>query len=177
MNLVNMSYSFSLIWHKRAQYLTNNNCYVKIVCILFCSTQDGESADINCLEFWEHFQNGKILIKRQVYNKGIFTNLGYFFTIWNIDIIRVYSWFWVNRCNYFCCIMFDFQVMPSWKWPKSFSIRLQQPKYTQKYLNNPSCYDKSFVSFCSSCNGESTQSLNVLSTLQKWQNFDETLSL
>ena len=42
----------------------------------FCSAQDGESADMNCLVFWAHCKNGKILMKRQVYNKGIFTNFG-----------------------------------------------------------------------------------------------------
>ena len=47
----------------------------------FCSAQDSESADMNCLVFWAHCKNGKILMKRQVYNKGIFTNFGYFLTI------------------------------------------------------------------------------------------------
>ena len=37
----------------------------------FCSAQDGESIDINCLVFWAHCENGKILTKHQVYNKGI----------------------------------------------------------------------------------------------------------
>ena len=46
--------------------------------VLFCLAQDGESADMNCLVFWAHFQNGKILTKRQVYNKGISPILGIF---------------------------------------------------------------------------------------------------
>ena len=37
----------------------------------FCSTQDGESTDMNCLVFRAHCKNGKILMKHQVYNKGI----------------------------------------------------------------------------------------------------------
>ena len=28
----------------------------------FCSAQDAESVDINCLVFWAHYKNGKILI-------------------------------------------------------------------------------------------------------------------
>ena len=60
----------------------------KILCILttvhattksfvpFCLPQYVESTDMNCLVFWTHCENGKILTKRQVYNKGIFTNFG-----------------------------------------------------------------------------------------------------
>ena len=44
----------------------------------FCSAQDGESTDMNCLVFWAHCKNGKILMKYQVYNKGIFANFGCF---------------------------------------------------------------------------------------------------
>ena len=51
----------------------------------FCSAQDGEFADINCLVFWAHWKNGEFWIKHQVYNKGIFTNFRYFLTIWNIE--------------------------------------------------------------------------------------------
>ena len=48
----------------------------------FCSAQDGESTDINCLEIncleykliLANCKNGKILMKCQVYNKGIFIN-------------------------------------------------------------------------------------------------------
>ena len=47
----------------------------------FCSAQDGESTDMNCLVFLEHCKTGKILMKRQVYYKGIFTDLQYFFII------------------------------------------------------------------------------------------------
>ena len=46
--------------------------------ILFCSAQNGESTDINCLVFWAHCENGKISTKCQVYNKGIFTILDIF---------------------------------------------------------------------------------------------------
>ena len=44
----------------------------------FCSAQDGESTDMNCLVFWAHCKNGKILTKCQVYNKEIYTSLGIF---------------------------------------------------------------------------------------------------
>ena len=45
----------------------------------FCSAQDGESTDMNCLVFWAHCENGKNSMKHQVYNnKGIFTNFEYF---------------------------------------------------------------------------------------------------
>ena len=33
----------------------------------FCSAQDDESTDINCLVFWEYCKNGKILMKHKVY--------------------------------------------------------------------------------------------------------------
>ena len=33
----------------------------------FCSAQDGESTDMNCLMFWAHCKIGKILTKQQVY--------------------------------------------------------------------------------------------------------------
>ena len=36
---------------------------------------------MNCLVFWAHCKNVKISTKRQVYNKGIFTILGYFLII------------------------------------------------------------------------------------------------
>ena len=42
----------------------------------FCSAQDGESTDMNCMVFWELCKNGKILMKRQVYNKGIWLIFG-----------------------------------------------------------------------------------------------------
>ena len=44
----------------------------------FCSAQDDESADINCLVFWAYYKNAKILTKRQVYNKGISSIFGNF---------------------------------------------------------------------------------------------------
>ena len=44
----------------------------------FCSAQDGESTDMNCLVFWAYCENGKFLTKRQVYNKGILPILGNF---------------------------------------------------------------------------------------------------
>ena len=42
----------------------------------FCPAQNSESNDMNCLGFQGHCENGKILMKHQVYNKGIFTNFG-----------------------------------------------------------------------------------------------------
>ena len=53
-------------------------------------------------------------MKRQVYNKGISSILGDFLTIWDIDIIRMYGWFWVKWCH----IMFGCRV-------KSFDITTQ----------------------------------------------------
>ena len=44
----------------------------------FCSAQDGESTDMNCLVFWPLCKNGKIWTKHQVYNKGILPILGTF---------------------------------------------------------------------------------------------------
>ena len=43
---------------------------------LLSSAQDGESADMNCLVVWAQSKNAQISMKRQVYNKGIFTNFG-----------------------------------------------------------------------------------------------------
>ena len=45
-------------------------------CASIYSAQDGESTDINCLVFQAHCENGKILMKCQVYNK---TNFWQFF--------------------------------------------------------------------------------------------------
>ena len=60
----------------------------------FCSAQDSESTDINCLVFWAHCKNGKMA---SLYNKGF---LGIIFSkIWDIDIIRMYTWFQVKWCN------------------------------------------------------------------------------
>ena len=59
----------------------------------FCSAQDGESTGTNCLVFWAHCENSKILMKRQVYNKGILLILSIFFMLQNIDIVRMYSCF------------------------------------------------------------------------------------
>ena len=95
--------------------------------IKFCSAQDGESTDMNCFVFWAHCKNGKILSKRQVYNKGIFTNFGYFFIIWNNDIIKLCSWFRVKWCNLFCCIMFECQVIHTYNhkpFDKGFKVFL-----------------------------------------------------
>ena len=47
--------------------------------VSFCLAQDGESTDMNCLVFYELCENDKFLTKRQVYNKGIFVDFGYFF--------------------------------------------------------------------------------------------------
>ena len=46
--------------------------------VQFCSAQDGESTGVNCLVFWAHCEIEKIVMKCQVYNKGIFTILKYF---------------------------------------------------------------------------------------------------
>ena len=52
----------------------------------FCSAQDGESTDMNCLQFQVHCKNGKIWMKHQVYNKGILPILENFF-IKNYEIL------------------------------------------------------------------------------------------
>ena len=45
----------------------------------FCSVQNGESADVNCLVFWAYCKNGKIWMKRQVYIiRGFSLTLGNF---------------------------------------------------------------------------------------------------
>ena len=59
----------------------------------------------------------KLLMKCQVYNKGIFTNLGYFFIIRNIRMCR---WLWVKWRNWFHCIMFGSFTnarKSSFQWP------------------------------------------------------------
>ena len=43
-------------------YMLRQNCLYPL-----CSAQDGESDDMNCLAFWAHCKNGKILMKHQVY--------------------------------------------------------------------------------------------------------------
>ena len=98
------------IQHKNNNISTTVHAMTKSF-VMFCSTQDGESTDVNCLVFWAHCKNGKILTKRQVYNKGIFTNFGYFSLKWDIDITTMCSWSWVRWCDWFCCIMFGCQVI------------------------------------------------------------------
>ena len=76
------------------QYLDNyevlwQNCSYHSVYI----AQDGESTDMNSLVFWAHC---KFLTKQQVLDKRIFTNFDYSWTIWDIDIITMCSWFWVK---------------------------------------------------------------------------------
>ena len=58
-------------------YLDNSTGYNKIVSAILFSSKC-ESADTNCLVFWAHWEIGKILMKRQVYNNEFFTNFGYF---------------------------------------------------------------------------------------------------
>ena len=62
----------------------------------FYSAQNDESADMNCLVFWAHCKIGKFLMKRQVYNKGIFTKYMYFeycFSKMRFDITDTCSWY------------------------------------------------------------------------------------
>ena len=83
-------------------------------------------------------------MKRQVYISGII------FTIWNIDIIRMCSWFWVKWCNYLCCIMFNCWVIYS-KWQKT---SLQWPKALRNISAAVHTMTKSFVPFCLAQDGE-----------------------
>ena len=62
----------------------------------FCSAQDGEFTNTNCLMFQAYCKNGQILMKRQVYNKDIFHKFWNLLILWNIDIVRVFSWFWMK---------------------------------------------------------------------------------
>ena len=81
-------------------YLNNRTCYDKFVCtILFSSRWWVYWYELFSVLSTLQKINGKILMKRQVYNKGIFANFGQFLTMWDIDIIRMYSWFWVKWCN------------------------------------------------------------------------------
>ena len=61
-------------------FLTTVHAMTKLF-VPFCLAQDGESTDMNCLVVWEYCENSKILMKCQVYNKGIFFNFGYFFML------------------------------------------------------------------------------------------------
>ena len=56
---------------------------------------------------------------------------------------------------------------------------LQRPNSTQKYLNNHTCYDKIVctILFSSRWRVYWYELFSILSTLWKWQNFDETPSL
>ena len=58
----------------------------------FFSTQDGDSTDINCLVFWAHCQSGKFLTKHQVYNKGIFINLGNYEILISLEYMIDSEW-------------------------------------------------------------------------------------
>ena len=72
-------------------------------------------------------------MKCQVYNKGITINFGQFLIIWDIDIIRMYSWFWVKWFCYFCCTMFGCPFIEMTKF--SFND-------LTLYLNNHTYYNK-----------------------------------
>ena len=75
-NTKSMAFS-PILMNLHTQYLNNRTCCNKIVCtILFSSTW--WICWSNCLVFWVHCENGKILMKRQVYNKGILPILGTF---------------------------------------------------------------------------------------------------
>ena len=68
-----------MIYALQAQIACLNNCTCMTKSFVsLCSAQDGESADMNCLVFWTHCKNGKILTKRQVYIIHVYqvTDLG-----------------------------------------------------------------------------------------------------
>ena len=69
---------FSPFWWTYTLNISTTVCAMTKLSVPFCSAQDGESIDINCFVFWAHYKNGKILAKRQVYNKGILPILGNF---------------------------------------------------------------------------------------------------
>ena len=74
---------------RHTKYLNNRTCYDKLVCtILFSSRWWVYWYEL--LSALSTLQNCQNFDKTP--NKGIFTNFGYFLTIWNTDIIRICSW-------------------------------------------------------------------------------------
>ena len=70
--------------------LTTLHAITKSV-VPFCSAQDGESIDVNCLVFWTFCKNGENQPKFPVYySKGVFINFGKFSLTWEIDITGMY---------------------------------------------------------------------------------------
>ena len=79
-------YWFSLTTHTHTHTHTHSTAYkysptihaMTKLFVPFCSAQNNESTDMNCLVFWVHCKNGKIWTNHQVYNKGISPILGSF---------------------------------------------------------------------------------------------------
>ena len=138
----------------------------------FCSAQDDESTDMNCLVFWAHCKNGKILTKHQVYiyNKGILPILGIF--PWYKIIVPLECAAdseWNGAMNLVAsCSVVELSVHKNCK-----KISLERPKSTSNYLNNCTCYDTVVctILFSSRWRVYWYKLLSVLSTLQKWQNW------
>ena len=65
------------------------------------------------------------------------TNFGYFFIMWDIDIIRMCSWFWVTWCKKFCCVMFGFWVKPRSQYDAGAVSVTKHCECRRKYLYVP----------------------------------------
>ena len=133
-------------------WLTHNNISTTVhattkLFVLFCSAQDIESTDINCLVFWAHCKNGNFW--------------------WNgkcaVDSERNDVIIFVIPCSVaeiFLC-----------KNHKNSAFNNSQ----HKYLDNCTCYNKVVctIPFSSRWWVYWYELFSVLSTLWKWQIFDE----
>ena len=60
----------SIQWPKATQNISTTVHATTKLFVPFYSAQDGESTDMNCLAFWAHCKNGKILMEPPVYIRG-----------------------------------------------------------------------------------------------------------
>ena len=70
---------------------------------------------------------------RRILPSGIFP-AQYEKTIWDIDIIRMCSWFWVKRCSWFCSIMFGSWVIYLYKSQKNLAFDGIEPHKISQQL-------------------------------------------
>ena len=158
---------FSSAWSLQIQYLNNCTCYNKIVCTILFSSRwwvywyelfSVLSIIAKMAKFW---WNTKSIIIRD------FTNLGYFFIIRNIDIIRMCSWFWVKWCNWFCCIMFRCWIICSLMSQNQPLTCFDGRKAFKNISTTVHAMTKSFIPFCSAQDGEATD-MNCLVFWAHW---------